>query len=120
MENVMEEVLAVDLAVALCLDQLKASLFEPLQEEDWGVNTASVMKELRIVRNMGDATSLVAHTDKTSTNGMVKWCGHHLIVGGTPTPLQMKVQQRCQPRCCVGQCHGPRAPNPQVHILCGR
>jgi hypothetical protein len=30
------------------------------------------------------------------------------------------VRQRAQPRCCVGQCHGPWAPNPQAHILRGR
>jgi hypothetical protein len=30
------------------------------------------------------------------------------------------VRQRARPCCCVGQCHGPWAPNPQAHILCRR
>jgi hypothetical protein len=28
--------------------------------------------------------------------------------------------QRTQPRHRVGRCHGPRAPNPHEHLLCGR
>jgi hypothetical protein len=30
------------------------------------------------------------------------------------------VRQRARPRRCVGRRHGPRAPNPQEHLLCGR
>ena len=30
------------------------------------------------------------------------------------------VRQRARPCHCAGQCHGPRAPNPQAHILCGQ
>ncbi len=33
--------------------------------------------------------------------------------------LQMACR-RSQPRRRVGRCHGPRAPNPQEHLLCGR
>ncbi len=39
------------------------------------------------------------------------------------TTINNQPQMAChcnQPCCCVGHCHGPRAPNPQEHILCGR
>jgi hypothetical protein len=79
------EVCTMDLAVACRLNHLEASLFErhtAVREEDWAVDTASIMEELRTVCDMGNATSLVAHADKTWTDGAVMWCGHHLIVGG--------------------------------------
>jgi hypothetical protein len=37
----------------------------------------------------------------------------------TGSPLQM-VRRRSRPRCRVGRRHGPRAPNPQEHLLRGR
>ncbi len=121
-KKAMEEVHTVDLAVARRLNHLKASLFEcnnAVREEDWVVDTTSITEELCTVCDMSDTTSLVAHADKTWTNGAVMWCGHHLIVGGTPTPLQMKARQRYCPRCHPGKWYGPQAPNPLGPLLCG-
>jgi hypothetical protein len=44
---------------------------------------------------------------------------HPLCVGGQNPPPQKRSQRKHQP-CCSGRCHGPRAPNPQEHILCKR
>ncbi len=47
-----------------------------------------------------------------------------LAPAALPSPAvdgQLRTVRQCaQPCCRVGQRHGPRAPNPQVHILCGR
>jgi hypothetical protein len=42
----------------------------------------------------------------------------HLFCVGNPPPL--KCTQRKHQPCCACQCHGPWAPNPQEHLLCGR
>jgi hypothetical protein len=44
---------------------------------------------------------------------------HPFCVGGQNTPPQKRSQCKHQPR-CAGRRHGPRAPNPQEHLLCGR
>jgi hypothetical protein len=53
-------------------------------------------------------------------------CTESLVVAPLSRPsttvdgqLQMACR-RSRPRCCVGRRHGPRAPNPQEHLLRGR
>ncbi len=44
---------------------------------------------------------------------------HPFFVGGPAPPPQKHTQHKHWP-CCVGQGHGPQAPNPQEHLLCKR
>jgi hypothetical protein len=44
---------------------------------------------------------------------------HPFCVGSRNPPPWKHSQCKCRP-CCAGQCHGPRAPNPQEHLLCMR
>ncbi len=53
-------------------------------------------------------------------------CAKSLVVAPLSCPsttINDQLQTAChrsQPRCRVGRRHGPRAPNPQEHLLCGR
>jgi hypothetical protein len=49
-----------------------------------------------------------------SSEGVV---AHPFCIGNPPP--QKRTQCKHQP-CCACQCHGPWAPNPQEHLLCGR
>jgi hypothetical protein len=44
---------------------------------------------------------------------------HPFCAGGLTPPPQKRSQRKHQP-CCAGRRHGPRAPNPQEHLLPGR
>jgi hypothetical protein len=51
-----------------------------------------------------------------SSEGVV---AHPFCAGGLTPPPRKHSQRKHQP-CHAGRCHGPRAPDPQEHLLCGQ
>jgi hypothetical protein len=60
----------------------------------------------------------------TTMGGSSQATSPTLAQAALPLPAvngQLRMARQCaQPRRCVGRRHGPRAPNPQEHLLCGR